>query len=245
MGLPGYLLLGEDCYNCPRVEILCLSLLRDAGRGCRRKESGGASALGHVSIRHNPWWRVWCKSNGSWSKTAVCIKLAHIKNRRDDTLRAPSVITFMATVAIACKSSMLHIALVKAERINLSYNLMHVFMHQTLLRPKMHNLLLHALARIGSNQCGQLALVSQSRHLCGYCINRLFVRVHTCWAHHAESILLMWQRWGVPVMACGKVQSHLSNSEKLLESLCLARYMSGQQGSDNPIPRMAGCTGRW
>jgi hypothetical protein len=90
--------------------------------------------------------RAWGKSDGSWGKSAMHMKLAHVKNQRGKTLRALPRITFAASVAIAHRTSLSCIALVKTECIYLSNNLMHVFMHQTFLGSKMRKLLLHVLA---------------------------------------------------------------------------------------------------
>ncbi len=126
--------------------ILCLSPMGDANGGSIGKKLGGASALGHASIGHNPRWSAWGKTAGCWSKTAKCTKLAPFEYRGGNTLHVPSVTTSVAAVAIASKPLTPCIALVKAERVNLSNYLMHVFMQQILLRSKMHKLLHHALA---------------------------------------------------------------------------------------------------
>jgi hypothetical protein len=102
--------------------------------------------LGHASIGHNPQGKAWGESADSWGKSAVHMKLAPIENRRGDTLHAPSTITFAASVAIAHGTSLSSIALVKTERIYLSNDLMHVFMHQIFLGSKMRELLLCTLA---------------------------------------------------------------------------------------------------
>ncbi len=130
MGVSGYLLLGKGCHNHPQADDTVSVPHEGCQQGSRSKEFRGASALGNASIGHNPQRRAWNKSAGCWSKTAVCTKLAPYTYRWGDTLHAPSVTSSMAAIAIACKSSMPLIALVKAERINLSNYLIHVFMHQ-------------------------------------------------------------------------------------------------------------------
>jgi hypothetical protein len=63
-----------------------------------------------------------------WDKTAA--KLASIDCRLGATMLVPATSSSAAAAVKACKPSAPHIALVKAECINLRDYLMHVFMHE-------------------------------------------------------------------------------------------------------------------
>jgi hypothetical protein len=82
-------------------------------------------------------------TTGSQDKTTT--KLASIDCRLGATSLA-SVTSLSAAAAVeACEPSAPCIALIKAECVNLQDYLMHVFMHEVLLRCKMRKLLLHLL----------------------------------------------------------------------------------------------------
>jgi hypothetical protein len=120
--------------------VLRLTTLMGAGGST---DVGGASALGHTSIKHYRCSRAKGKANCGRGKTTS--KLAAIKCHGGATLLSPAMSTSAATAVKTPESSLPRIALVKAERIYLSDNPVHVLMHEILLQSKMSKLLLSAL----------------------------------------------------------------------------------------------------
>jgi hypothetical protein len=110
---------------------MVLYLKSSTGAG-GRVETGGASALGHTSIRHYRCGRARGKTACGWGKTTS--KLAAIECRLGATLLAPVASVTASTAVKVPKSSPPHIALVKADCVNLSNNLVHVLMHEILLQ---------------------------------------------------------------------------------------------------------------
>jgi hypothetical protein len=121
--------------------VLYLTTSRDAGGSI---EASGASALGHTSIRHYLCSRAGGKAACGQGKTTS--KVATIKCCGGTTSPAPATSTSAAAAIKTPESSPPCIALFKAERVNLSNNLVHVLMHEILLQSKLRELLFSALA---------------------------------------------------------------------------------------------------
>jgi hypothetical protein len=120
--------------------ILCLTASTVAGGHVEIRE---ASAMGHISTRHYRCSRGRGKTACGRDKTTS--NLTTIEYRLVTTLIAPATYASAAAAFTTPKSSTPRIVLVKAERVNLSNNLVHVLMHEILLRRKMRKLLFSAL----------------------------------------------------------------------------------------------------
>ncbi len=137
-GLRGYVHLGVVSlvllhHTLPRVEYNATDPF-DGLLGARGK--GGPSVL----IRCNHCGRAMGITAYGWDK--ITAKLASIDCRSGATLLVPATSLSAAAAVEACKPSAPCIVLVKAECINLHNYLMHVFMHEILIRRKMREVLL-------------------------------------------------------------------------------------------------------
>jgi hypothetical protein len=93
------------------------------------------------------------------------------------------------------------IALIDQEGSKFRNDLVLILVELLLLVGQCLDILVHLLGRVGSRSCREVALVSQSCHLCCYCFGCIIVQI--VGGEHIKCILLEWKGRGVPLMAQG------------------------------------------
>jgi hypothetical protein len=102
---------------------------------------------------------------------------------------------------LTCSDALACVALVEREGCHLLHDLVLILLELLLLMGQCLDILVRSLGHGGGCSCCELALISQSHHLCRDGVCQVVVQIFA--GQSSKCVLLEWKGWGKPLMACG------------------------------------------